>query len=236
MGNDHFYHEMKSHALKTYKFAQRHSLPEGQSRGVCLGVTLLWIWEKLSTSHDVASRIGRDERIFPRLPDSYNNVTLPHTRHSVNVSTMLMGGNIVRDIERGDDISPAERACGLESLDDVSIPIVTRRSTENIPEHDVVETLTNMVRMALPKGHAICVEIEVAGSSGHAIGVYRSRGATLHFFDSNAGAYEVTPGREQPFFQAWKNSVEKRGWRIGLLVRHGDDRSWYHVYNRYRLR
>ena len=232
MGSDHFYHEMKSHATKTLKFAQRHSLPQGQTQGACLGVTLLWIWEKLTTSHDIASRISQDGRVFPRLPDSYNNVTPPHTRHSINVSTMMMGTNIGNTIIRGDDIGPAEQACGLTPVNHMVAAVKTRRSSANIPEHDVVETLRDLALTALPKGYAVCVEIAIVGNPGHAIGMYRSRGATLHFFDSNAGAYEVNSGSEREFFQAWKNSVEKRGWVISLKVRNNNDHSWYHYYRR----
>ena len=232
MGSDHFYHEMKSHATKTLKFAQRHSLPPGQTQGACLGVTLLWIWEKLTTSHDLASRVSQDGRVFPRLPGTYNAVTPPHTRHAINMSTMMQGTNISNTIVRGDDIGPAEQACGLRPLRDMVAVIKTRRSSANVPEHDVVETLRDLALTALPEGYAVCVEIAVAGSAGHAIGMYRSRGNTLHFFDSNAGVYEVTPGREREFFQAWKNSVEKRAWEISLLVRNNDEHSWYHHYRR----
>ena len=58
---------------------------------------------------------------------------------------------------------------------------------------------------SLRAGVAILIDLNIDGGRGrgHTIAFYRSRANTLHFFDSNAGAYKVADGSVENLIRAW---------------------------------
>jgi hypothetical protein len=75
------------------------------------------------------------------------------------------------------------------------------------------------------------IELDVHGASrrgGHAIGMYRSRGQNLYFFDPNVGVYQLR--NVAGFMQAWLEGYRNgRGWTFSAF-RSGTD--WIHHYAR----
>jgi hypothetical protein len=219
MMSDYFFEELRSHALKEYKFQQRKHNP---AFGVCLPLTLMWIKEKLTDG--IFARLLRGERMFSA---SSSGVGV----HARNGSTMAQAARS-QVSGTGVDMSPLEREFGLVPTHH-TLALSYRRDSNNIRVVDFATTLAH-AGAELRHGQAVCVEVEVRRAdekiAGHAIAMYRSRGGKLHFFDSNAGVYTVHD--LQGFMQAWIEGCARRGWRIEPFIRFGDDHSWYHTYQR----
>ena len=83
----------------------------------------------------------------------------------------------------------------------------------------------------LREGGAAVIELGVHDGTrdgGHVIGMYRSRGRHLHFFDPNVGVYQVRD--IVGFMQAWMDGCHYgRGWSFSA-IRNAND--WIHCYTR----
>jgi hypothetical protein len=229
MGTDHFFAQLQAHATKLYKFQQRKSVPHGtgdQWGGACLAITLVWIHEKTTTSNSFLLRPFQHREFV----SSASGDIHAHNAHISGTANMYR-----RDLVHGGDISPIERAIGLVPLNSSTAEIKRTRGAAPpySPEVDFAGTLVNTA-YNLHAGYAVCLEIGLFYSGkpeGHAIGMYKSRGGTLHFFCPNAGEYDVI--NPEGFFEAYIAGCEQRGWQqLYPLVRRGDEGAWCHFYSR----
>jgi hypothetical protein len=229
MGTDHFFAQLQAHATKLYKFQQRKSVPHGtgdQWGGACLAITLVWIHEKTTTSNSFLLRPFQHREFV----SSASGDIHAHNAHICGRANNYLSGS-----KDGADISPVERAIGLVPINSLTAELKRVRgpAPTHFPEVDLAGTLVNTA-YNLPAGHAVCLEIELFQSGqkyAHAIGMYKSRGGTLHFFCPNAGEYEVL--NPEGFFEAYIAGCEQRGWQqLYPLVRRGDEGAWCHFYSR----
>jgi hypothetical protein len=216
---------LKAFAKKEYKFQQRKSMQfalreygDRAASGVCTGAVMMWVREKLTTT-GAPWQVMQTKQFSPRV---FGDV------HERNAMTMLeAAGNQVRYSRRG-----LHQLAAYLGLDDAILNIrpAMQRGAGNLPEVQMLETLAR-VGEELPEGHAVVIEVAVGGGAqggGHAIGMYRSRGRHLHFFDPNVGVYLVHD--VLGFMQAWMDGCRYgRGWTLSPF-RTGFD--WVHFYTR----
>lgn len=220
---------LRAFASKEYKFHQRKSISLAEQEygaaaadGVCFGVVMMWVKEKLTTTGSLASG-PQNLKFAPR-----RNADI----HVRNETTMLRAAAF-QSFYSQHGVGNLAQHMNLHETEYTVDPVSRRNESNNLPE---VQILATLVRAGenLPEGHAIAMELKVrdAGNGtqigGHAIGMYRSRGHTLHFFDPNVGVYEV---RNIPdFMQAWLDGCRYgRGWVFSPLRDHG---SWIYCYER----
>jgi hypothetical protein len=219
---------LRAFASKEYKFHQRKSIARAEqeygaaaANGVCFGVVMMWMKEKLTTTGSLPGGL-QNLKFAPRL-----NANI----HVRTETTMLQAAAFQSHYSRHGVDNLAQHMNLHEAA--YTVDTASRRNESNMPE---VEILATLVRAGenLPEGHAIAMELKVrdAGSGtqigGHAIGMYRSRGRTLHFFDPNVGVYEV---RNIPdFMQAWLDGCRYgRGWVFSPFRDHSQ---WIYCYER----
>ena len=216
---------LRGFASKQYKFHQRKSIElaverygDDASSGVCMGVAMMWVQEKFTTTGAFWHPMQNKDFSPGRGGDV-------HTR---NAETMLRGaGYQMLYNQRG----AAALATHL-GLRDATFDIraVVQPDNGNRPEVRLLDTLVR-VGEDLPEGGAAVIELAVrhaSGDGGHAIAVYRSRGRHLYFFDPNVGVYQVRD--IAGFMQAWIDGCRYgRGWTLSPF-RQGND--WIHCYSR----
>jgi hypothetical protein len=264
MGRD--FSTLERHARREYKFAQRDSnglinqetmlanYSDKLAHGVCMGVVLNWIKEKLSTSN---SLVRRDGRLLSTSSKRFANPINPISRLSAGISpakgsvlekfldkgksgvrnqtTMLSGAMTQSAYISGGSSgrSSVARELGLQPSSYVPEGL-TQIDPENASIYKPLRVADASIAAAgtgLPKGNAVLIEIDQIKGAGHAIAFYRSRGGVLYFFDPNAGVYSIfesQPTELLTFVKAWLAVyVENDGikWKTS-----SDD--WYASFNR----
>jgi hypothetical protein len=211
-------------ANKEYKFKQAKSKGLADSvhgddaaHGVCFGLVMMWVREKLTTT-------GSWYRV------QHKNFSPGHGGdvHDRNAITMLQAAEYqLHGRKQGDD--KVATYLGLRPVEP-DIQLVVRPDRNYNPEVQIFETLVRVAK-ALRSGQAVVIELDVHGASrrgGHAIGMYRSRGQNLYFFDPNVGVYQLR--NVAGFMQAWLEGYRNgRGWTFSAF-RSGTD--WIHHYAR----
>ena len=224
----HYFSDLKRYSTKYLKFQQRKSSQSfANSNGVCLELALMWIKEKLSTTNSKYKKTKSNNKIFST-PSVDNDI------HYYNANIMNTAQKYRIPTGDGADLGPINAELNL--VQDSHSLGLSWKNEDGI--RVVVFPLTRAIAAdRLPKGKAVCFEVFVRRPSlenaGHAVSIYRSRGGTLHFFDPNAGAYEVRD--IQQFMEAWVTGCGNRGWSVDPYFRgskDNDDHSWYHVYTR----
>ena len=219
--------ELKAFASKEYKFQQRKSLQFARwdyghhvAIGACVGAVMMWVREKLTTTG--ASWNPMQTKQFS--PESGSSV------HERNAMTMIeAAGNQVRYNRKG--VNYVAEYLGLHDATFDIRPAV-RPDRQNRPEVQIPETLVRVAE-ELHEGSAAVIELGVREGTedkrrGHAIGMYRSRGGHLHFFDPSVGVYEVRD--VDGFMRAWLDGCRNsRDWTFIPFRNEGD---WIHCYTR----
>jgi hypothetical protein len=215
-------------ATKEYKFQQRKSMSraeeeygEAAAQGVCFGAVMMWVREKLTTN-------GSSWRPGPGKEFSPSRGTETHGRNSI---TMLHAAAHQQHYSTHGASSLADNM-GLHEASHI-VETVAKKDSAFRPVTVMLATLTQ-VGVQLPQGHAVVMELGVsdaqsgASLGGHAIGMYRSRGNHLHFFDPNIGVYQVQ--EIEDFMRAWLEGCRHgRGWTFSPF-RKGTD--WIYCYER----
>jgi hypothetical protein len=100
----HLFSDLSRHAKKYYKLQQRKSIPaieNFESDGVCLGLALMWIEEKLSTTNSYFQKMGSAKKNFITSKDD--------DIHSYNRDHIMVPANgYQRLVSDGRDMSPIE--------------------------------------------------------------------------------------------------------------------------------
>lgn len=189
----------------------------------------MWIKEKVSTTNSKYRKRKSDNKIFVT-PTDESRI------HARNAEGMGHADRLQTLQVNGTDVSPISNALNL--ISDSHPVTLSWKKQDNIRVVNFPQTLTAAAD-SLPKGKSVCFEILIKRpgleTAGHAVSIYRSRGGTLHFFDPNAGAYEVRD--VQQFMEAWVTGCGNRGWSVSPYFRESrddDDHSWYHVYTRHQ--
>jgi hypothetical protein len=214
---------------REYKFAQRDSFDEIRRQvgndfdsGVCMGVTVDWIYEKLTTSNGLFRQNGP---LLAFVPRHFSNTLNPLKRLKQGISPS--GGSMLAGrVEKGKSGKRNEATMFNGALNHLAYRRGDVRALENIlgfvkseyeaqpsiykgphPAYSTILRVADSIADAaigLPKGEALLIEVEHTktkegepGSGGHAIAFYKSRGNTLYFFDSNAGTYQIPSYREK---------------------------------------
>jgi hypothetical protein len=248
MAGNNFFSALTAHARKLYKFKQRYSLggvnevsfPGNVSRlhnGVCMGVAIAWLEERLAYSNSWRHQVGRALHITSKsqrdfMPD--RNVPEERT-HRRNSGTVMRKGapNQLYYSAHGTSRALQQRGMNERTVEagGAMKPIPTG------PAHQ--PTITNFAAaMAdacaserLSVGTGVVFEFNVyengAYTGGHAAAAHRSHGNQLQFFDANIGAYQVFNVR--PFFDAYeKGYSEGRHWDL-QFERSGRSDAWTYV-------
>jgi hypothetical protein len=258
---------LNKYGRREYKFVQEGTFgkvnaenmgerfnPELVSGGICLGVTLVWIKERLETSNGLFRRNGPFRATTAR---QFSTPLNPFTRlsrglsppkgsllskfigkgksHVRNQQAMLDGAWVQLDYLEKRDTSMAADKIGLVACTHQPPDPSIRKSKHNLPERVQDVTISDAAR-SLPQGSAMTIELrqplkpdQERRGGGHMVAFYRSHGGTLHFFDPNAGVYQIH-GESSilEFVKAWLDVYVKNDaiqWET-----HEDD--WCRVFNR----
>ena len=224
---------LNEHGKRQYKFVQKDSIAEVQKQfpnqfdqGVCMGVSMNWIKEKLSTSHgllkpngpprssvsrefaatrnpmkrlkDASPSTGRSEKMFPYLSKGKSGRR--------NQEAMVNGARSQRTYlsgtsANGGNVRVLSTHLGLVESG-LHVEPKNVRGKNNDPERLHAESIARAAG-ELGKGEALLIELEQKREgnerpSGHAVAFYKSSGDTLYFFDPNAGVYEIPRSGEPP--------------------------------------
>jgi hypothetical protein len=226
---EHMFPALKSFASKEYKFQQRKSMelvlaryPEEAASGVCFGAVMMWVKEKLTTTGSLWH--GSQAKAF-----SPNGDAEVHQR---NKYTMRAAGEF-HQYYKQHGAGDLGGYMGLREVFSTFQPTV-RPDRGHQPEVQMFETLAR-AGQELPAGHAIVVEVGLYNwgnqsyAGGHAIGMYRSRGNHLYFFDPNIGVYQVRD--IAGFVRAWLDGCrDGRGWSVTPL--NDARRTWFYCFAR----
>jgi hypothetical protein len=259
MGRD--FSALNKYGRREYKFAQADSYgqinaevmgtnySDNLQNGVCMGVVLNWVKEKLATSNGLLRRDGPllnpttkqfsnplnpfsrlDKGISPSKSSPMNKFIDKGKSGPRNESTMLAGA-MTHSAYLAKSTHTVARELGLIEAAHDPRPKV-KPGDSNIPVRIEDETI-GAAGMDLPKGNAIVIELQQRerSGSGHAIAFYRSRGGTLYFFDPNAGVYEVFQSEASnvlKFVQAWLEVYV----RENSIIWQTASNNWCAVYNR----
>ena len=214
---------LNGYGQREYKFSQADSFEpvrvryEDQfSNGVCMGVTMNWIKEKLSTSNGLLNAKGRLRNSQPRQfssplnpiarlkqgisPPANSVLTklLKKGKSGARNEQAMLDGAHNQGIYRGRNVQVLSAELGL-GTSSYSPTVKARRGSapEYLREFMHPESIAEAA-VGLPRGEALLIEIEHRKvkpsdpeSAGHAIAFYRSAGGTLYFFDPNAGVYRI---------------------------------------------
>jgi hypothetical protein len=220
---------LNRYARRDYKFIQRDSYADVSqhypsiSDGVCLGVVMNWIREKLTTSNGLLRFGGGAYKEFansrnpltrlkqgisPAAGSAASRFISKGKSGERNRSAMAHGAASQRIYQdHGNDAGRLGQELGLIEAWHYTPRSEVRRDAHNLPDRLHAESIRNAA-LELPRGSAVLIEVvkgpPPAGSvasgaappsprPGHALAFYRSRGNTLYFFDPNAGVYEVIP-------------------------------------------
>ena len=226
---------LNGYGQREYKFSQKASFSPIKVRhgdqfnsGVCMGVTMNWIKEKLSTSNSLLKANGRLRNSQPR---QFSNPLNPITRlkqgispptNSVLAKRLKKGKSGARNEQAmldgahshgiySGNVQVLSAALGL-GASSYSPKVKVRKGSgpEYLPEGMHPETIAE-AGVRLPKGQALLIEIDHTKvnsqdheTAGHGVAFYRSAGDTLYFFDPNAGVYRI-PKPGQPARQKRDN-------------------------------
>lgn len=212
--------ELKRHAKQTSIYQQRFAIGEmydtnfqgidekqkipvsDQSRlkdGMCAGVTLKWLQEKLGGSNSVFRRSAKDFVHSPTLAQITN------LRISAAVAQIDHDKNMISLVEL------------LERNHVTATPMKEYKNKDRgpAPEHMAYTDIPiNFVRICrdMQKGSGVLMRTTIKDKSGntghHATAIYKSRGGSLHFFDPNAGSYKIKNPAE--FIKAWVETYPKQ--------------------------
>jgi hypothetical protein len=212
---------LNSYGQREYKFSQSASFQPVRDKygnqfnnGVCMGVTMNWIKEKLSTSNGLLNAKGRLRNSQPRQfssplnpiarlkqgisppTNSVLNKLLKKGKSGRRNEQAMLDGAHSHGIYSGKSVQVLSAELGL-GASSYSPNIKARKGRGYLPESMHPETIA-AAGLGLPKGQALLIEIEHKkvnsydpDSAGHAVAFYRSAGDTLYFFDPNAGVYRI---------------------------------------------
>jgi hypothetical protein len=176
--------------------------------GVCAGLVINWLLEKMSTSNGFRASIarafgggtsrsfygaatpGRQEAVLRsgrRAQQAYEAAGLRTMRYSL--------------AEAGLQVDDATTGHANTSSLNPSGALVMGRGDANRPVARVVESLVQAAsEFLLSKGCGLIVGITL-DRGGHTVGIYRSHGSNIHFFDPNIGVFKVRD--LSAFLESW---------------------------------
>lgn len=197
----------------SYSLVTRH-YPK-LDHGVCMGVVLNWIREKLTTSHGLLRQKGLLSRSLPgSQPNSFSHSLNPLKRMREETATRnqtaMLSGAMVQATYYARGNNPSAVALELGLIEGDYSPLAKSQKgppPSHLPVRLHAESMADAAEH-LSRGMAILIELQPAegDGAGHSIAFYRSRGNTLYFFDPNAGVYTIpNAGNILPFIQAWLN-------------------------------
>jgi hypothetical protein len=213
---------LNQYARRVYEFRQGDSMgrvnqdemhqhydPRMTAIGVCTGVALHWIKEKLTTTQGVRRLYQSPRREFrtnawlpffhPKMPGNpgrhqRTTVAAAYTHSAYLNGTIDVAANEIGLTFTFDRVNPAKRPPGHES------------TAKPFDDLDIAKAASD-----LKCGSAVLIEVigtqqDNGSRNGHSIAFYRSRGNALHFFDPNAGVYELYSNGQKTvldFVKAW---------------------------------
>jgi hypothetical protein len=219
---------LNRYGRREYKFVQTASMRQvtahfgNMDGGVCLGITMSWIREKLTTSNSLlradaplrnsaikqfSSPVNSLKRISQGISPPKNSVmekVLNKGKNGVRNENAMWIGALNQSVYQATNTGYLSQYLGLRQSFSYHPQPKVIKLPNNHPKRVFNETIADAAS-GLPRGAAMLIELEKDGP-GHAIAFYKSRGNTLHFFDSNAGVYTIS---QRPtsnvlgFIEAW---------------------------------
>jgi len=222
MGEQHDFRALKAYAEKEFAFKQRKSfglVPAG-TEGQCAGVTMMWIKEKITATRNPFR--SRDGDVFSHAG--------PTSVHEHNGATVLAAYNLGRGAMSGRQLDNLEGGLGLTSTSNDVLPVANYVAGTHT--YDLAASLAR-VADALKPGTAACVQMNISqsGSGGHLVAMYKSRNSRLHFFDPNAGIYNIL--KMNDFFSSWVAVYHARNGVAAPKFNGSDQTSWCRFYPRH---
>lgn len=239
------FHDMQLYGEKIYKFQQgktirpllqnatgiidRNDLQQIEG-GACAALVVDWIAERKATSNRWNVFGLRDSSTPGRFQ---NPATAASDQHHVKnrIAIMRAAPQQARYARSGDEhVIFSERGLredGMKSMDANASQADggvwhtmpnAQGGLNNAPVTDVLKTLT-ATSEKIGAHNGVYVAVRVSGR-GHAVGMFRSNGNSLYFFDPNVGIYRVRRGVTQQFFGAWMSGYEARGMPVTMSRPH----------------
>jgi hypothetical protein len=154
--------------------------------GRCVPLVAKWLSEKRDTSNGWLARFGR------RFGGEDRDFAGPSYNLDYNVQIYKAVADIQAVYSRTSEMYDVFQAFNLKP-----------KST-SAERPDVIEGIVEATN-ALGLHSGFAVNLKITGKAvGHMIGIYRSKGGNLHFFDPNFGIYKIND--LQNFLQAWQKN------------------------------
>lgn len=217
MGIRHRFIELKQYASKELAFDQQKYLPslvetmtaDRQSTrwvegGVCAGLTVGWLSEKIRGARGM--QFYRT-KLFAKPSDD-------GTRAALAERAMLMAGTRQAAYAAGGALlEPLFESAGL----DLEKCDLEPHTGETVLHENFFRLAAD--KMAFPCGRGIALSVTVDSDppgipQGHLVGMYRSNGTSLYFFDANAGLYKVLD--PLGFITGWVDAYAALGKHVSL--------------------
>jgi hypothetical protein len=228
---------LSEHAIRRYRFAQGdaiHLVLPAFSNGVCMGIVLNWIKEKLSTSNGFLRLDGPVLKLTKKNfanPSSSNSI-LMNSRIDQRNKHITKAGSVTHTTYVNESRDGAARKLNLVAASYEPKIIPKQGPAPAFLQECITDETIAQTGINLPKGHAVIIEVENEKHDGHVIAFYRSRGGTLYFFDPNAGVYEINDTGQSNmlgFVRAWLRVYATQEKPIEWTTGQKD---WYAVFNR----
>lgn len=188
----------------------RQSEHEMLKSGMCAGVSLEWMREKLTGSNS----------IFRRGPKNFVRTPAPGKLAKVSFNAAIQQYDHLNNQVSLKNLFQKNRM-ELTEMDGYNNK---NKGPDNMPYTDLELTFTRLCR-ELRRGDGVVMRTTVDDTTGekqpggHATCLYKSHGGKTYFFDPNAGAYEVK--NAAAFIKAWVDIYPGQG-RAVSMRRDGD--------------
>ena len=223
MGNDLYWHNLREHADKMYKFQQRKLNYSGS--GDCLSLSLMFLKEALGSNP--ASMLPR----FDHRAGTLGN------EHSANEPTIALAQRFSRERGNTGGIDYVERSIGIVQMP-VQRPVSVETELFTGQARSGNDSIINMIVRAvdyLPVGYGVLIIVNMisnSGTIGHTWSFVRTHANRIMFFDANIGTYLIRD--IIPFMKELYGGYKEFGYHSTTL--YGQDESvhdaWYRVYMR----
>jgi hypothetical protein len=199
--------DLKKYSIQTYEF-DLHSWRTDEmdndfgkgfmDMGICAGVAINWLNEKLSTTGGLAGTFQRKRF----------NQSIIGIRSIRNVVAMWEGAQTKRDFVNKEMAEVADDL-GMKIDNQITLTII---EPSGITDYgglagDVPATLAQAL-LRLPQGSGALISLRQlkAGRKspwGHTVSMYKGRSGRMYFFDASIGSYHVANASE--FFRVWND-------------------------------
>lgn len=175
--------------------------------GICAGLTVNWLREKLTLSNSV----------FRPSPKQFVHSPSPGRLEQI------MHAGAVQQLSHGRDGVRLSELLGTHGIDTAQLT-VKQGMDANLAPFPLIDKGFEQACAAMRRGDGMLMVTSVHENGGriggHATAMYKSHGDKVYFFDPNAGAYHVD--KPAQFVQAWIASFATRHRTVAMDSGTGD--------------